>query len=328
MAAQADGAVPPPAVGATVQLHGLKTAALNGAVGRVTGPPTADGRLPIQLLSPDAWGEFPDGVKVRAANTRPHDAAADEQLRAAARAASRAPPAGASPALARDAWMNGLDEEKQRAWLVDCYRLRVDDDYALGGQFHGLYAEATPTGLVQDFLVFCKLAVARGVVPRAWAWAPFLKVAAAELLYSIEKSDAVDKWGMENVSPVFAAMGGRSLRLTAEFVYGTPAPAGEAPSWRGAKGAEAAARTAEAQLLRKPALFEDVGGMAIWRQLRDALVRQDEEDSGDDGFDVREGDEEEEEAAAAGEGEQEARSPVPSACVRGCCCAPERRSCR
>ena len=35
-------------------------------------------------------------------------------------------------------WANGLSADKQREWLCDCYRMRVDDDMCWGGGFlHG-----------------------------------------------------------------------------------------------------------------------------------------------------------------------------------------------
>ena len=30
-------------------------------------------------------------------------------------------------------WAAGLSSDKQAEWLVDCYRMRLDDDYAWGG---------------------------------------------------------------------------------------------------------------------------------------------------------------------------------------------------
>ena len=113
-----------------------------------------------------------------------------------------------------------MEQAKQLSWFVDCYRMRVDDDYALGGCYlHGLYSQPTsPSKILRDFLVFCKLALARDVVPAGWRWGPCLQQAGEDLGYAFEKSDAQDKWGGEKVFR--AAMGGRSLRYTAEIVYG------------------------------------------------------------------------------------------------------------
>ena len=58
------------------------------------------------------------------------------------------------------AWSVGLGPKKQREWLVDCYRMRLDDDYAVGGDVRGgsLYDQSEPDEIIQDFLVFCRLA--------------------------------------------------------------------------------------------------------------------------------------------------------------------------
>jgi hypothetical protein len=54
------------------------------------------------------------------------------------------------------AWAQGLSSDKQAEWLVDCYRMRLDDDYAIGG---GWEVPACPTrlegsGLSHSFCVW------------------------------------------------------------------------------------------------------------------------------------------------------------------------------
>jgi len=44
----------------------------------------------------------------------------------------RVPEGGVSPP-GPAAWAQGLKPDKQAEWLVDCYRMRLDDDYAYGG---------------------------------------------------------------------------------------------------------------------------------------------------------------------------------------------------
>jgi len=118
-------------------------------------------------------------------------------------------------------WAKGLSASGRYEWLADCYRMRVDDDYAWGGgNLHGLYdPDATKLSVVTDFLTFCKLAVKNNVIPSPWDWNAFLKVASGLVIYAMEKSDAQDKYGNENVFSVL--MGGRSLRATGEIVYGS-----------------------------------------------------------------------------------------------------------
>lgn len=117
-------------------------------------------------------------------------------------------------------WAKGLSPSKQYEWFVDCYRMRVDDDYAYGGgDVHGLYdPEHDGDSITADFLHFCKLAVLAHVVPQPWDWKACLEKAKKLLGFAFEKSDAQEKYGSENVFSVL--MGGRSLRATAEQVYG------------------------------------------------------------------------------------------------------------
>ncbi|KAJ3061850.1 hypothetical protein HK102_008962, partial [Quaeritorhiza haematococci] len=100
----------------------------------------------------------------------------------------------------------------------------TDDDYIHGGgNLHSLYDvdDQNKDGIVADFLIFCKFAVKRGVIPTspAWDWSEFLRIARPLPPFAFEKSDAKEKYGSENVFSVL--MGGRSLRYTGEQIYGT-----------------------------------------------------------------------------------------------------------
>jgi hypothetical protein len=117
-------------------------------------------------------------------------------------------------------WAVGLKPPDLYEWFSNCYTMRCDDDYVWGGgDLHGPYdPDATTGSIASDFMVFCLLASRRAVVPPGWDWAAFLEVASQYVCYAFEKSDAKERWGGENV---FSAMsGGRSLRYTAEMVYG------------------------------------------------------------------------------------------------------------
>jgi hypothetical protein len=74
-----------------------------------------------------------------------------------------------------------IPEAKRYEWLVDCYRLRVDNDYVWGGgNLHGMYEarameetgydkryENGPQEIIMaDLLVFAKLAVKNKVGER------------------------------------------------------------------------------------------------------------------------------------------------------------------
>ena len=105
-------------------------------------------------------------------------------------------------------------------WFVDCYRMRIDDDCVWGGgNLHGIYdSDATNLDIIKDFLIFCKLAKIRSIIPELnWNWNELLIIALKLLPFAFEKSDAQTKYGSENV---FTTMnGGRSLRFTGELIY-------------------------------------------------------------------------------------------------------------
>ena len=114
-------------------------------------------------------------------------------------------------------WAVGLDAQMQREWLVDCYRMRLDDEYAWQGSVRAgtLYDDSEATQIVQDFLVFCRLAKDRDAIPANWSWSQFLKIASEHLVYAFDKNCAREKYGRENIfSPMIGS--GRSLR------YNTP----------------------------------------------------------------------------------------------------------
>ena len=162
-------------------------------------------------------------------------------------------------------WARGLSGTKQREWLIDCYRMRVDDDYCWGGGFlHGLYAKEDGDLISTDFLVFCRLAHANRVVPAGWDWAAFVRGARELLPYAFEKADAKEKWGGENVFA--AAMGGRSLRATGEVVYGSSCM-GMEPS----PEHEAMLSECDSWWAKVETACRDVGGAAVWKELAIAL---------------------------------------------------------
>ncbi|GAB4817278.1 hypothetical protein N2152v2_004324 [Parachlorella kessleri] len=170
------------------------------------------------------------------------------------------------------AWATGLSQAKRYEWLVDCYRMRIDDDYVYGGgNLHGLYdPDATKETVVQDFLVFCKLAVLHEVIPQqGWSWPDCLGHATQELPYAFEKSDAKAKWGGENVFRPF--LGGRSLRFTGEAVMGSSCMEPGAQSkeeQQVARQVRKQGRAVHQELSGvEEALFTEVGGGAAWRKL-------------------------------------------------------------
>lgn len=87
---------------------------------------------------------------------------------------------------------------------------------------------------------------------------------------AFEKSDAQERWGSENVFQ--AMMGGRSLRFTAESVYGQAAQAlaMEEPNEETAQANENAAAWARGDT----SVVAGVGGAAAWVSLTAALAKK------------------------------------------------------
>ena len=126
-----------------------------------------------------------------------------------------------TPAIpAPSSWARGFSSpEKMYEWFVDCYRMKVDDYYAYGGELKSIYnPDASSDDVVGELIIFALLAKKNDVIPAGWDWDRFLDAALPLIPYAFEKSDAKEKYGSENVFEV--AMGGRSLRFTAEMVYG------------------------------------------------------------------------------------------------------------
>lgn len=176
-----------------------------------------------------------------------------------------------------DQWRNGLNAAQQHEWITDCYRMRVDDDYKYaGGDQHGLYnSDAVAIGIVEDFLWFCRQAKRNRVISEPWKWKNHLQRSAGFLVYTFEKSDAQAKYGQENVFAVMS--GGRSLRATAESVYGVNV-------YQGSNIADASLRSERARvrkLINKQAganpgdasftaiadVLDELGGVGVWENL-------------------------------------------------------------
>ena len=175
-------------------------------------------------------------------------------------------------------WAKGLDHMVAAEWFIDCYRMRLDDEYAYQGDVRSgsLYDPYhTKKSIAADFLVYCHLARCVGAVPvnSGWDWVGCLDTFGHLLSYAFEKSDAADKYGREDI---FSArlLGGRSLRATAERIYGSSvAGAIDTPT------DDILATVAELERLEslvgngfmewnsKNTLFQDVGGFAVWNRL-------------------------------------------------------------
>lgn len=156
--------------------------------------------------------------------------------------------------------------------------MRVDDDMAWGGgNLHGLYdTDGDKDTIIHDFLIFCKLAVRNKVLPVGWSWSRCLDHAAKLLPYAFEKEDAKEKWGGENI---FAGvMGGRSLRLTGEMVYGFSCMGSADYEGNSSKAYRSVEEKVESYggwhglVSSGSEVFKDVGGVDLWKQLHSRLV--------------------------------------------------------
>jgi len=143
--------------------------------------------------------------------------------------------------------------EHKYVWLVDCYRLRVDDDYVWGGcHLHGIYdpnpEHVTPKNVAKDFMIFCDLAAKKGFIPLMWDWSHFFDIASEKICCAQEKSDIKEKWGFS--IPSF-------LRIIADKIYG-----GRPGSFE-SKHDEAWKKFN----IKEEETFKDVGGIDNWRLL-------------------------------------------------------------
>lgn len=120
-----------------------------------------------------------------------------------------------SPAPA--AWAKGLAPPEQFSWIIDCFRLRLHDSLRLlSPDVYHLEAEQ----IFSRILIFCKLAVARSVLPTiGWHWAAFLNAVHEKAVLPLDKKvDIEEKYGSQNIFKVM--VGSRSLSYTAEVIYG------------------------------------------------------------------------------------------------------------
>lgn len=215
--------------------------------------------------------------------------------------AAAEPPPAADEALDRTDWMELLDDRPslRAAWLVDVYRTSFNAEstgdrkpevarHCEGGP------HASRLSILSDFCLFAKLAVARGVVPAhdvphgrglkrdvaaEWQWEALLG-AAGHMLdkgFHPERCGAKHRYGDE-------AGDGDVMRRQAAIVYeaGRPKGDGLAPRMRDAIKLACWGEDEydeEGNVLhrfsfdREPELFDDVGGVELWKDLNAQLKK-------------------------------------------------------
>lgn len=120
--------------------------------------------------------------------------------------------------LLSDDYLHKLSENDALIRLIDCYRMRVEDDYKFAGDARGIRNEENP---LPDFRHFLDLAQKRkGLLPKWWnaeKRAECERLAGddtqwAHIGFAVEKGDIIEHYG----DPMMPAR----LRMLAERVYG------------------------------------------------------------------------------------------------------------
>lgn len=137
----------------------------------------------------------------------------------------------------KDHWHENLCRQEREEWLINCYRMRNDDDNRWGGGYmHGIMeVTCNPSGgygldikgpnmkkntIVKDFLKFMLLAHEKKVYPTCpnkFSVEKMLEIAPKYLEFCFTKECAKAKYGEENVYSLKIP----SLRRTAEYIYRT-----------------------------------------------------------------------------------------------------------
>jgi len=180
-----------------------------------------------------------------------------------------------------DAWAKGQSPAEAAEWLVDCCRLRACDVIERGGVHSGIFTPAEILcghSVVWDLLIFSKLAVISGALPKNWSWPLFFDAAAELMPFAFDRDDARSKYGREDVFYGILGIGsGRSLRYTAALIWGFDLASSANDSAEGqrvaadvkaaAPGAGGALKWGVTYAEYKPELFDEVGGAAAWVDL-------------------------------------------------------------
>ena len=117
-----------------------------------------------------------------------------------------------------DNYLHQFSEKDAFRQLIDCYRMRVEDDYTFSGDTRGLYNEDDP---LADFQEFLDLAETRsGILPSWWSDGKRRECEEnatdreewSDLNAAVEKHDIIEHYG-DATMPM-------KLRLLAEKIYG------------------------------------------------------------------------------------------------------------
>lgn len=119
--------------------------------------------------------------------------------------------------LSKDDFLHNLPEKEAFTLLIDCFRMRVEDEYAFGGNTIGIYNGEQP---LPPFKKFLSLAESRPALLPSW-WNPEKRRECERLAVNgewsnikaaVEKSDIQDHYN-DNMMPM-------KLRILGEKIYG------------------------------------------------------------------------------------------------------------
>jgi tetratricopeptide (TPR) repeat protein len=170
-------------------------------------------------------------------------------------------------------WAFGLSEEEMYEWLVDCYRLRKDDENVYQESPSGIYESDSNLSILLDFYVFAVLIKIRKIIPSNFEWTKFIKKAKLLINSTFEQSDASEKYNGENV--LSAAHGARSLRFTGSIIYGRGYESVYSEKDYLTEVIHNLLDKSEMQfksdLDKHHYFFNEVGGVALWKDLLSAI---------------------------------------------------------
>ena len=120
--------------------------------------------------------------------------------------------------LSKDDYLHQLSEKEAMNQLIDCFRMRCEDEYTFGGNTMGLYNEEDPR---HEFSAFLNLAEKRAGLLPSW-WSPLKRLECFKLALddsnwsdincAVEKSDVQEHYG-DYMMPM-------KLRVLGEKIYG------------------------------------------------------------------------------------------------------------
>lgn len=119
--------------------------------------------------------------------------------------------------LSNDDYLHVFPEKEALVQIIDCFRMRMDDEYKFGGNYMGIYAEQDP---FPDFKEFLDLAESRsGILPPWWNAEKRQKCEVlamydgwSNITHCVEKDDIQEHYS-DGIMPM-------KLRILGEKIYG------------------------------------------------------------------------------------------------------------